>query len=93
MEAAKLGEMPQILRIFNQNRRPDQRAAAALVFEDQRLMILEEDRLYFQRGIDREELEVQLLFWRRDYERRHGAPLAAQVVLESEDPGERRETD
>lgn len=75
------GQMQKLLRSFNQNRRPCQRAAVALILAGRQLIILEEDRLYLQDGIDRENLDLQLLFWRRDYERRHGAPLAAQVVL------------
>ena len=81
--AAGQGQMQELLRTFNQSRRPDQRAAIALVLAGRRLVILEEDRLYLQDGINRENLDLQLLFWRRDYERRHKAPLAAQVVLEA----------
>lgn len=84
---ARPGQMRELLRAFNQNRRPYQRAAAALILASQQLIILEEDRLYLQDGIDRENLDLRLLFWRRDYKRRHRAPLAAQVVLEIECEG------
>lgn len=84
LAAARPEELQGLLRAFDKDRSPDQRATAALFYPDRWLIILEEDRLYMDKGVDQDSLGLRLLFWRKSYEARHGALPAAQVLLEVE---------
>ena len=82
LAASNSGQIQELPRAFNKNHWPDQQAAAPIL-SGGRLVLLEDDRFFIQNGVDQENLNLQLLFWRRDYEKRHGTPLAAQVLLEA----------
>lgn len=74
LAASNSGQIQELPRAFNKNHWPDQQAAAPIL-SGGRLVLLEDDRFFIQNGVDQENLNLQLLFWRRDYEKRHGAPL------------------
>ena len=84
LTGAEPEELQGLLRAFNKDRGPDQRATTALFDPGRWLIILEEDRLYMEKEVDQDSLGFRLLFWRKSYEARHGTLPAAQVLLEVE---------